>query len=54
MFSNEGKIIFCFDPYDERINKIEERDNFIIVARAYELSVQPIEEIAQTKEMQGT
>ncbi|ANQ51835.2 hypothetical protein MY04_4500 [Flammeovirga sp. MY04] len=39
----ENKIWFVLDPFDERIEEIEERDNFIIRCKEYELEINEIQ-----------
>lgn len=44
---NENKIWLVLDPFDERIEEIEERDNFKIRFKEYELEISEIKTNAQ-------
>lgn len=41
-FENANGIEISLDPYDERIDKIEDRDNYVFHAKSYEISATKI------------
>ena len=42
VFESDDNIIFCFDPYDEQIDEIQEDDNFILKAKSYKINIKNI------------
>lgn len=38
-FNQNGGVRLSLDPYDERVNDIEEKDNFVFTASRYQLNV---------------
>ncbi len=41
-FQTDDGIEISFDPYDERIDKIEDRDNYVFKSYSYEITSKPI------------